>query len=78
MAPLKPVTEAQQDEEIRIQDFVLLVGRFLVVAEIQHNDFKYPCVMMNWLEIQEAHAEQRRRRGQNFAGKAEHPVIRFA
>ena len=51
VAPLKPVPESQQDEEIRIQDFVLLVGKFLIVAEIQHNDFNYPCVMTNWLEM---------------------------
>lgn len=77
VAPLKPVSEAQQEDEIRPQDFVLLVGRYIIVAEPQHNDFQYPCIMTNWLEIQEAHAEEGRRRGRNFARKADHPVIRF-
>ena len=77
VAPLKPVSEAQQEDEICVQDLVLLVGRYLVIATPQHNDFNYPCVMTNWLEIQEAHTEEVRRRGRNFASKAEHPTIRF-
>lgn len=77
VAPLKPVSEAQQEDEICVQDLVLLVGRYLVIATPQHNDFNYPCVMANWLEIQEAHTEEGRRRGRNFASKADHPIMRF-
>ena len=77
VAPLKPVSEAQQEDEICVQDLVLLVGRYLVIATLQQNDFNNPCVMTNWLEIQEAHTEEGRRRGRNFAAKSEHPVMRF-
>ena len=77
VAPLKPVSETQQDDEIVEHDLVLLMGKYMVVATLQHNDFKYPCVMTNWLEIQEAQEQVGKRRGRNLAVKQDHPVITF-
>lgn len=77
VAPLKPVSEAQQDDEIRVGDLALLVGRYIVIATPQANDFSYPCIMTNWLEIQDAYAEEVQRRGKNFEVKEQHPEIRF-
>lgn len=64
VAPLKPVGDAQQEEEVRVQDVVLLVGRYLIVATARNNDWAQHCVMTNWLEIQESSSTETRRRGE--------------
>ena len=76
-APLKPVSEAQQHDEVRVQDLALLVGRYIVIASPQRNDLKYPCIMTNWLEIQDAFGEEVSRRGRNFEIKEKHPATMF-
>lgn len=67
VAPLKPVTEAQQDEEVCVGDLALLVGRYIVIASPQDpNDYRYPYIMTNWLEIQDASSEDSSRRRRNL------------
>lgn len=77
VAPLKPCSEAQQDDEICVGDLVLLVGRYLIVATPQENDYGRPFIMTNYLEIQDAQSVETRRRGRNFQARDEYPVTRF-
>lgn len=42
---LKPVTEAEQEEEIRIGDLALLMGKYMVLAAPDANDAQMPCIM---------------------------------
>lgn len=77
VAPLKPVDEAVQDEEVRVGDLVLLAGRYLIVAEMRGNDWGQHCIMTNWLEIQESASTEVRRRRRNYEERAEHPVVYF-
>lgn len=78
VAPLKPDpdTDAYQDE-LRVGDLVLLVGRYIVVATPQAGDFNYPCIMENWLEIQDSYSETVGRRGRNFLTKETLPFTTF-
>ncbi|KAK5125215.1 hypothetical protein LTR85_000891 [Meristemomyces frigidus] len=80
VAPLKPVTQEQQGEEVRVGDLVLLVGTYMIIAAPHEHDFSLPCVMMNWLEIQDAVPTENgraTRRGRNMRGPDEVPVTAF-
>ena len=79
IAPLKPVRESEQDDEIAVRDLVLLVGKYLVIATpIEEGDYNQPFSMTNWLEIQDAQVEEvTRRRGRNARIKDRQPVTRF-
>ena len=59
---LRTVSEDEQHEEIRVGDVVLLVGECMVVAAHNAADASIPCIMMDWLEIQEAFGSEKGRR----------------
>ncbi|KAK1077307.1 hypothetical protein LTR33_008197 [Friedmanniomyces endolithicus] len=74
VSPLSSVREDQQHEEVRVGDMVLLAGRYIIVVAPDARDASMPCIMQNWMEIQEALSSQHSRRGQNMRSKEPLPV----
>lgn len=73
VAPLKPVHESEQHEEVKVGDLALLVGRYLIITDPSETHNTYPMIMMNWLEIKDATSHDnvvgRRRRNRGDAQK---------
>ncbi|KAK0338071.1 hypothetical protein LTR02_002084 [Friedmanniomyces endolithicus] len=74
VSPLTSVREDQQHEEVRVGDMVLLAGRYIIVVAPDARDASMPCIMQNWMEIQEALSSQHSRRGQNMRSKEPLPI----
>lgn len=77
IAPLKPVEEAVQNEEVRVGDVVLLAGRYLIVVEVKDNDRSQGCIMHNWLGIQESAGMETKRRGRNYERRDGYDPVYF-
>ena len=65
--PLKPVEEAYRDDEVRIGDTAILVGKYIILAETDgfSSDPGAGYIMTNYLRVTAVDEEQRSRRGAN-------------
>ena len=77
VAPLRSVPGNQQDDEIQVGDLALLVGKYMIVAHPPRVGDDSPCIMVNWLEIQETLTEETSRRGRRSQTVEELPVTKF-
>lgn len=77
VGPLKPVSEKEQGEEVRVGDHALLVGKYIIIAAPHTEDANLPYLLLNWLEVQEEFSEESRRRGRNYRGQEQLPVTAF-
>jgi hypothetical protein len=81
LCPLQPVEEGHRDDEIREGDVVMLIGQYLVIAELPDDDYtggpNQEYLMTNYLRITSVEEINSTRRGRNRARQPEMVVQSF-
>lgn len=75
IAPLRPVLESEQWEEVKEDDQVLLVGQYIVVVDPGDPQMRQPEEIVNWLKITGVEEEVVSRRG--MSKRREAPMGRY-
>ena len=71
--PLEPIDEGCRDDEVRVDDIVMLLGQYVIIAEEDEysSDPNEAFIMTNYLKVTSIEEQTRTRRGRNRKPQSE-------